>query len=95
MRGATAGTPQRVTQFYNFYSHTSCEVRPATTSITLITMSFLLTHLMRGATEEVPAYNHIVNISTHTPHARCDIVQNAVIGTLTEFLLTHLMRGAT
>ena len=34
----------------NFYSHTSCEVRPLVLIVQIPLLLFLLTHLMRGAT---------------------------------------------
>ena len=40
-------------------------------------VSFLLTHLMRGATEPKFVKTNILTISTHTPHARCDTERNS------------------
>ncbi len=37
---------------------------------------FLLTHLMRGVTNGLSALFPIIIISTHTPHARCDITSH-------------------
>lgn len=36
------------------------------------TQTFLLTHLMRGATGNIVLVTTSFLISTHTPHARCD-----------------------
>ena len=78
-----------------FYSHTSCEVRPHTQDLLRQSMQFLLTHLMRGATEGRLKKTALSIISTHTPHARCDVpIQVERVKTVL-FLLTHLMRGAT
>ena len=36
-----------------------------------------------------------ITISTHTPHARRDVVKNLTARRLTKFQLTRLMRGVT
>ena len=61
----------------HFYSHTSCEVWRKPSKNPVYRVRFLLTHLMRGVTSggftisAVPTF-----ISTHTPHARCDLTAN-------------------
>ena len=56
----------------DFYSHTSCEVRLRIPYVCPVRTSFLLTHLMRGATTYSICMSCAKFISTHTPHARCD-----------------------
>ena len=57
--------------------------------------TFLLTHLLRGATDvAVEAANHLA-ISTHTPLARRDSMLVLPYCQLSAFLLTRLLRGAT
>ena len=79
-----------------FYSHTSCEVRLKIDGFVVWLHIFLLTHLMRGATLDVVyLFPELKQISTHTPHARCDNWKLTTRRTWNRFLLTHLMRGAT
>ena len=56
---------------------------------------FLLTHLMRGVTGFSQLEEPIFKISTHTPHARCDVRIVSTDWWMDTFLLTHLMRGVT
>ena len=42
-----------------FYSHTSCEVRQSRVDFFDLDRTFLLTHLMRGATETLQSYTEI------------------------------------
>ena len=56
---------------------------------------FLLTRLMRGVTQGKCVLGRIFSISTHTPHARRDIVRSVLISDRHKFLLTRLMRGVT
>ena len=117
MRGATPDVGSIAFDRYNFYSHTSCEVRPNDNYVNQTGTEFLLTHLMRGATNANWAktsvfrflLTHLMRgatysdtcfaissmISTHTPHARCDIGMLRQVKGTKAFLLTHLMRGAT
>ena len=55
---------------------------------------FLLTRLMRGVTIKTPARQQVGGISTHTPHARRDMIQRKSYR-VPAFLLTRLMRGVT
>ena len=64
--------PDRIQLHSHFYSRTSCEVRPFVRSFFELPFEFLLTHLMRGATNKKGCYNPVSYISTHAPHARCD-----------------------
>ena len=78
-----------------FYSRTSCEVQPLDTGIDTDNLTFLLTHLLRGATmSRVRKADYELNFYSRTS---CE-VQHLVIlpesGHLI-FLLTHLLRGAT
>ena len=41
-----------------------------------VTAQFLLTRLMRGVTIHFPLPNFFIFISTHTPHARRDVLHN-------------------
>ncbi len=50
---------------------------------------------MRGVTNREIGYVPDNNISTHTPHARCDGSGGRSGGRRNKFLLTHLMRGVT
>ena len=56
---------------------------------------FQLTRLMRGVTAACSDYDESIAISTHTPHARRDVVKNLTAHHLTKFQLTRLMRGVT
>ena len=58
-------------------------------------LTFLLTHLMRGVTTPSIFAHSNAAISTHTPHARCDLENADGYTDFYSFLLTHLMRGVT
>ena len=58
-------------------------------------LKFLLTRLMRGVTPTSKKAIEEYDISTHTPHARRDIVLSTALGAYGIFLLTRLMRGVT
>ena len=64
-------------------------------SYSLLWEIFLLTHLMRGVTSPWKTNFEEMAISTHTPHARCDVVTLGGSIKIQKFLLTHLMRGVT
>ena len=56
---------------------------------------FQLTRLMRGVTKAYDIKCSVVNISTHTPHARRDL-RLLIRGSIALlFQLTRLMRGVT
>ena len=57
----------------DFYSHTSCEVQLVLFAYMETNRKFLLTHLMRGATMYIKKDGNRFRISTHTPHARCNV----------------------
>ena len=57
--------------------------------------SFLLTRLMRGVTDRDILSDMINRISTHTPHARRDLIKRRSLPVKCRFLLTRLMRGVT
>ena len=42
-------------------------------------IKFLLTHLMRGATDRKCYIMELSEVSTHAPHARCDGVSRAAV----------------
>ena len=42
-------------------------------------IAFLLTHLIRGVTEMGKEFFPVVEISTHTPHTRCDCLQRYIL----------------
>ena len=56
----------------NFYSHASCEARQLQTIKKFCVNTFLLTRLLRGATEQNIVFCNEDLISTHTPLARRD-----------------------
>ena len=56
----------------NFNSRTSCEVRRSRNVSRPFGVTFQLTHLLRGATQQIPGYFANRFISTHAPLARCD-----------------------
>ena len=62
-------------------------MRGATLNVRIffIIIIFLLTHLMRGATFSSLARLRIISISTHTPHARCDMYNDDMIPILIDF----------
>ena len=68
---------------------TVCRAR---TSAALV---FLLTRLMRGVTAWDNDGGVLAIISTHTPHARRDIMRGENQSIHIPFLLTRLMRGVT
>ena len=55
-----------------FYSHASCEARLFPWSGVFTSMRFLLTRLLRGATQPYQINDENCGISTHTPLARRD-----------------------
>ena len=56
---------------------------------------FLLTRLMRGVTRRCTGWRKNITISTHTPHARRDAIDESGDEQQQAFLLTRLMRGVT
>ena len=85
----------RLLQPSNFYSRTSCEVRPEGMHLRNI-ITGISTHAPLARCDQWRTVGDSVNsISTHAPLARCDfqILGQSVL--LTAFLLTHLLRGAT
>ena len=62
--------PSRLNVALNFYSRASCEARPRSFLLCLLTGSFLLTRLMRGAAFFALDMIIHISISTHAPHAR-------------------------
>ena len=64
--------PQIFDGMPNFYSRASCEARQWQVRIKRRRKTFLLTRLMRGATDLTAACIIGVYISTHAPHARRD-----------------------
>ena len=81
---------------HNFYSRTSCEVRLSYPVLTLpLTSTFLLTHLLRGATHQArQAWRLLTHFYSRTS---CEVRHQLLIIRLRTllFLLTHLLRGAT
>ena len=59
-------------------------------NFTLNYYKFLLTHLVRGATECDDLHAYIVLISTHAPRERCDNAKNMKFGD--EVISTHAPR---
>ena len=59
------------------------------------TLTFLLTRLLRGATDWKRRRSRRTSISTHTPLARRDINSLPSLRLGLQFLLTRLLRGAT
>ena len=57
-----------------FYSHASCEAWLIVILISSVRLRFLLTRLMRGVTVSAWYVEYFSSISTHTPHARRDII---------------------
>ena len=58
-------------------------------------LRFQLTRLMRGVTDFTVVFNALADISTHTPHARRDELNEPFCIAAVEFQLTRLMRGVT
>ena len=56
----------------DFYSHASCEARHLRNGILCLWIPFLLTRLLRGATNNIRNNMVALEISTHTPLARRD-----------------------
>ena len=50
---------------------------------------------MRGVTADMSVADEYMDISTHTPHARRDLLRRWNTVTATAFQLTRLMRGVT
>ena len=78
----------------DFYSHASCEARLLEPFLGRIGGRFLLTRLLRGATNDRRYRFCQISISTHTPLARRDSRCRASYFSW-PFLLTRLLRGAT
>ena len=57
--------------------------------------TFQLTHPMRGATDSEIGAVYRRLISTHAPHAGCDVLEAVSVVMSWGFQLTHPMRGAT
>ena len=87
-----------ITSIFNllyFYSRTSCEVQLFADSILSSRSSFLLTHLMRGATwGDTPTSSNLLHFYSRTS-CEVQLGVSTHICVWIEFLLTHLMRGAT
>ena len=94
MRGATFCQNEQHHRKY-FYSHASCEARQTALEELQQRGAFLLTRLMRGVTRLHTHWQNLCGISTHTPHARRDIIFYANFNVVYIFLLTRLMRGVT
>ena len=56
---------------------------------------FQLTRLMRGVTVVIMKMYYPIFISTHTPHARRDLLRSTLDRSHNLFQLTRLMRGVT
>ena len=61
----------------------------------ILALVFLLTHLMRSVTASSRSIQSVGLISTHTPHAECDIKQEEYDSYSEQFLLTHPMWSVT
>ena len=79
----------------DFYSHTSCEVRLKNNDRRWHYWRFLLTHLMRGATEKSVYLINPQQVFLLTHLMRGATIELKNIMMFSWFLLTHLMRGAT
>ena len=64
---------------FNFYSRASCEARQNCTASSPIFKIFLLTRLLRGATNGIYLFGMNCRISTHAPLARRDAPISAVL----------------
>ena len=82
-------------RYIDFYSHASCEARREAVRVAGSDRGFLLTRLLRGATDDGYKRSNHLGISTHTPLARRDLSSCFRSAALETFLLTRLLRGAT
>ena len=74
MRGVTYNKYFPKGDSINFNSHASCEAWLAIPSSSPFSGLFQLTRLMRGVTSRTTSWKTPYPISTHTPHARRDVV---------------------
>ena len=85
MRGVTEWKILYQRIYFHFYSHASCEAWHSSGSSSLWSSPFLLTRLMRGVTLHRRRMEQLLRISTHTPHARRDIVTYGSVLTAYDF----------
>ena len=81
--------------YIHFYSRASYEARLRRFPDILNPQKFLLTRLLRGATNRILNFRRICSISTHAPLTRRDETLTGSFSADNGFLLTRLLRGAT